>query len=99
MASTVQCYYEEKRERWLSDDELCRLCVVLDSHPNERAANAIRLQLLTGAQLGEVLGSRKEDFDLARGVWTKPAHETKQKRTEHFPLSARRWCLLRRLSR
>jgi len=33
---------------------------VLDEHPNTRAANAIRLQLLTGARLGEVLGSRKE---------------------------------------
>jgi integrase len=37
---------------------------------------------------GEVLWSRKRDFDLQRGVWTKPAHQTKQKRTEHLPLSA-----------
>jgi hypothetical protein len=43
---------------------------------------------LTGARLGEVLTSRKEDFDLQRGVWTKPSHQTKQKRTEHLPLSA-----------
>ena len=26
-------------------------------------------------------------FDLGRGVWRKPAHQTKQKRTEHLPLS------------
>lgn len=61
---------------------------MLDEHPNGRAANAIRLQLLTGARLGEVLGSHKKDFDLERGVWSKPAHQTKQKRTEHLPLSA-----------
>jgi integrase len=51
--------------------ELRRLCNVLDEQPNTRAANAVRLQLLTGARLGEVLSSRKEDFDLQRGVWTK----------------------------
>jgi integrase len=59
-----------------------------------RATNAIRLQLLTGARLGEVLGSRKEDFDLERGVWTKPSHQTKQKRTEHLPLSAQAMALI-----
>jgi integrase len=87
-AKGVQRYAEEKRDRWLSDDELYRLCAALDGHPNGRAAHAIRLQLLTGARLGEVLGSRKKDFDLERGVWTKPVHQTKQKRTEHLPLSA-----------
>jgi integrase len=87
-AKGIQRYYEEKRDRWLSDNELLRLCSVLDEHPNARAANAIRLQLLTGARLGEVLAARKEDVDLDRGVWTKPSHQTKQKRTEHLPLSA-----------
>jgi integrase len=87
-AKSVERYQEQKRERWLSDEELRRLCAVLDEHPNTRAANAVRLQLLTGARLGEVLTSRKEDFDLRRGIWTKPSHQTKQKRTEHLPLSA-----------
>ena len=85
---SVERYQEQKRERWLSDEELRRLCAVLDEHHNKRAANAVRLQLLTGARLGEVLTSRKEDFDLHRGIWTKPSHQTKQKRTEHLPLSA-----------
>ena len=40
------------------------------------------------AQMGEILGAKKADFDLQRGVWRKPSHETKQKRTEHLPLSA-----------
>ena len=87
-AKSVERYQEQKRERWLSDEELRHLCAVLDEHPNTRAANAVRLQLLTGARLGEVLTSRKEDFDLHRGIWTKPSHQTKQKRTEHLPLSA-----------
>jgi integrase len=87
-AKGIERYEEQKRDRWLSDDELRRLCTVLDEHPNTRAANAVRLQLLTGARPGEVLISRKEDFDLQPGVWTKPSHQTKQKRTEHLPLSA-----------
>jgi integrase len=84
----IKRYDEEKRDRWLCDDELKQLCEVLDAHPNQRAANAVRLQLLTGARMGEVLGAKKIDFDLERGVWRKPSHQTKQKRTEHLPLSA-----------
>jgi integrase len=70
----IQRFDEEKRDRWLSDTELRRLCAVLESHPNQRAANAVRLQLLTGARLGEVLKARCKDFDLERGVW--PAFDT-----------------------
>src|SRR5215208_2779439 len=77
-----------RSDRWLGDKELQRRFDVLDAHPNQRAANAIRLQLLTGARMGEVLGAKKVDFDLQRGVWRKPSHQTKQKRTEHLPLSA-----------
>lgn len=93
-AKGVERYEEHKRDRWLSDDELRQLSAVLDEHPNTRAANAVRLQLLTGARLGEVLTSRKEDFDLRRGVWIKPAHRTKQKRTEHLPLSTQALSLI-----
>jgi integrase len=83
----IERFQEERRERWLSDHELGQLLSVLIDHPNQRAANAVRLQLLTGARLGEVLKARWSDFDLDRGVWTKPSHHTKQKRTEHIPLS------------
>lgn len=83
----VEKFYEEKRYRWLSDDELKKLTTALDSHPNQIAANAIRLQLLTGARIGEVLTAKWTDFDFERRVWVKPSHHTKQKRTEHLPLS------------
>ena len=86
-ATGVCRYQEEKRHRWLSNDELKRLIQALDQHSNQSAANAIRLQLLTGARIGEVLNAEWQDFDLKRGVWVKPSHHTKQKRTEHLPLS------------
>jgi integrase len=93
----IERYDEQKRDRWLSDSELKRLCSVLDQHPNQRAANVVRLQLLTGARLGEVLKSRKMDFDLERGVWRKPSHHTKQKRTEHLPLSVQAIALVTKI--
>jgi hypothetical protein len=37
----IKRYEEEKRDRWLQDDELQRLSDVLDAHPNQRAASAI----------------------------------------------------------
>jgi integrase len=63
----IRRYDEQKRHRWLQDEELQRLVRVLDEHPNQRAANAVRLQLLTGARMGEVLSARRADFDLNRG--------------------------------
>lgn len=87
-AKGIEKFGEAKRHRWLSDSELARLTKALDDHPNQIAASAIRLQLLTGARIGEVLTARWDDFDLERGVWTKPSHHTKQKRTEHLPLSS-----------
>lgn len=90
----IERYHEERRERWLSDEELRRLLGALSDHPNQRAANAVRFQLLTGARIGEVLASRWSDVDMERGVWIKPSHHTKQKRTEHLPLSAPALALL-----
>lgn len=57
-ARGIEKFSEEKRDRWLSDDELQRLLVALSTHPNQVAANAIRLQLLTGARIGEVLTAK-----------------------------------------
>ena len=93
-AKGIERYHEERRERWLSDDELGRLVGALLTHPNQRAANAVRFQLLTGARIGEVLSACWSDVDLARGVWIKPSLHTKQKRTEHLPLSAPALALL-----
>lgn len=78
---------EEKRERWLNEEELANLLKVLSTHSNQRAANAVRLLVLTGSRRSEVLGATWEQFDLDRGVWTKPSHQTKQNKTEHVPLN------------
>ena len=81
-------YLEDKRERWLSTEELRRLLKALEGHPDQLSANAIRLLTLTGARKTEVLAATWDHFDLERAVWTKPSHHTKQKRPEHVPLGS-----------
>ncbi len=90
-------YQEQKRTRWLSNEEMQSLCAVLDCYHNKSVANAIRLLLLTGSRRNEVLRATWDQFDLAKGVWTKPAHTTKQKRMEHLPLSSQVVALLKEM--
>lgn len=85
--SGIKKYQEQKRTRWLQEDEMKRLLNVLDDYHNETVSNIIRLLLLTGARKHEVLEATWDQFDLEKGVWTKMAHTTKQKKMEHAPLS------------
>ena len=83
----IERYQEEKRDRWLDREELNRLWKVLDRHPNHLTSYVFKLLILTGARKGEVLNSTWDQFDLGQGLWTKPSHLTKQKKTERLPLS------------
>jgi integrase len=87
-AKGIERFQEHKRDRWLNTDELAALSAALENHKDKRVANAIRLLLLTGARRSEVLKATWDQFDFERNVWTKPSHHTKQKKTEHVPLSA-----------
>lgn len=91
----VPRFHEDRRERWLSVVEVRRLMEALDSYAGQNAANALRLLLLTGARESEVLTAEWSQFDLDRGIWTKPSHHTKQKKIEHVPLSHFAIALLR----
>src|SRR5271165_4700340 len=118
-ATGVQKFREEKRERWLSEEELERVAAAMDGYPDKRAAlaevsekqrlfvrseaqravNAIRLNMVTGARKSEVLLATWDQFDLDRGVWTKPSHNTKEKRIEHVPLNDQAIAFLKSLPR
>ena len=87
-AKGIERNAEKKRNRYLVGEELRRLTEALAAYPNQDAANAIRILLLTGARRGEVFGARWDQFDLEEGVWTKPSSHTKQKREHRVPLSA-----------
>jgi integrase len=69
----VERYAETKRRRFLSDEELARLGATLDAAEREglelpAVVAALRLLVLTGARMGEVLSLRWEQVDRARGV-------------------------------
>jgi integrase len=94
-ARGVPRFHEDRREKWLTVQELQRFMTALDAYPDQSAANALRLLMLTGARESEVLKANWTQFDLERGIWTKPSHHTKQNRIEHVPLSASALNLLR----
>jgi integrase len=91
----VQKYQEQKRNRWLNEEELEKLWSVLETYHSQGVARAIWLLVLTGSRCNEVLKASWDQFDLDKGVWTKPSHNTKQKRMEHLPLSSQAIDLLK----
>lgn len=72
-AKGIERNVEQERRRYLSGEELQRLTAALATHRSQPAANAIRLLLLTGARSSEVLSAAWDQFDLERGIWTKPS--------------------------
>lgn len=88
---------EEKRQRYLSPEELSRLSAALEAHHEPVSADAIRMLMLTGARKSEVLGATWEMFDLDAGVWTKPSAHTKQRKEHRVPVSANAVTLLKRI--
>jgi integrase len=97
-AKGIKKFKENKRERWLTVEELQKFREALDKYKNQSAANVVRLLILTGSRASEVLKARWEEFDLQRGLWTKPSHHTKQNKVEHVPLSAPALNLLESMS-
>lgn len=105
----IKPHYEVKRKTWLNEEQMKALDDALTDYatigfsdngkfpvpPNPNAANALRLMILTGARMGEVLKSEWSEFDLERGFWTKPSHHTKQKEEVNVPLNSAAWELLK----
>jgi integrase len=83
----IERHTEDPRKRYLTGAELDRLSKALAEHDDQDAADIFRLLLLTGARRGEILAARRANFDLQRGMWTKPGATTKRKTTHVVPLS------------
>lgn len=86
-ASGVRRNPEQPRNRYLTKNEIAALVIALNQHAEPMSANAIKLLMLTGARLGEVLGATWAMFDLDNGIWTKPSAHTKQRRLHRIPLN------------
>ncbi len=87
-------FHEEKRDRWLNDQEVSRLLSALHSYHDQRAARAILLLVLTGARKSEVLKAEWSQFDLEHGLWIKPSHHVKQNKTHRVQLNGSALSLL-----
>jgi integrase len=94
----IERYQEEKRDRWLDQEELDRLWKVLDQYPKHITAYFLKFLILTGARSGETERSTWSDFDLEKGVWTKPSHLTKKK-MQHLPISEKAVTLLQEIKK
>lgn len=90
---------ENPRERYLSEEEMQSLHMALLNDEDQRQSNVVKLLLLTGARLGEVLKAEWEQFNLDKGTWTKPSSHTKQRRLHHVPLSSAAIDLLQEIQR
>jgi integrase len=96
-ASGVHRNPEEKRQRYLTPEELNRLCGALDRHRERSSAAALKFLILTGARMGEALNATWDQFDLGAGIWIKPSAHTKQRREHRVPLSQAAMTLLQEL--
>jgi integrase len=80
------------RERVLSHDELATIWLATtDDRPFH---HIVRLLLLTGQRREEVAGMAWREVDLTTGLWTLPAHRSKNRRPHLIPLSAPALALL-----
>ena len=83
----VKRYKENKRERYLTQQEIARLNTALTKAENEALATpytitAIRMLLLTGARVGEILTLRWDYLHLADSYIRLPDSKTGKKRSE-----------------
>ncbi|OJW54585.1 MAG: hypothetical protein BGO67_10590 [Alphaproteobacteria bacterium 41-28] len=83
----IRRYHEEKRDRWLQEEELNRFWETLELYSTRPPALALRILIYTGARKNELLKATWDQFDLEKGSWTKPSHSTKKKKLHHIPLS------------
>jgi integrase len=83
-ATGIHMFREEKRDRFLSPDELKRVLVALDAERDWRWKAYFKLSLLLGPRKSELLCARWSDVDLETRTWRMPT--TKAGRSHLLPL-------------
>jgi integrase len=96
-ARGIDKFREQKRDRWVTPEELPRLAAAIAQDANLYIRAAVWLYLLTGVRKTELLKTRWEDVDFERCALRLP--ETKAGRTHYVPLSPPAVAVLRALPR
>lgn len=96
-ARGIDKFREQKRDRWVTPEELPRLAAAIMQDPNLYVRAAIWLYLLTGVRKMELLKARWDDVDFGRSELR--LGETKAGRIHYVPLSPPTLALLRALPR
>ncbi len=79
---------EEARDRALSESEIRAFWTGLDNAPMTAGIMlALRLALVTGQRIGEVIGASPAEIDLDKAEWVIPAERCKNGREHLVPLS------------
>lgn len=85
-AHGLKKFPEDRRERFLTEDELPRFFKALDQEPSTDFQDFFRLCLFTGARRGNVQSMRWPDLDLRDATWTVPSAAFKTKKTHTIVL-------------
>lgn len=96
-AKGIEHYREEKRDRWVTPEELPKLAEAIDQEQNPYARAAVWMYLLTGARKSELLKARWDDLNVERRELRLP--ETKAGRIHYVPLSEPAMTLLANIPR
>lgn len=87
-AAGVPLFNEDNKvERYLSDEELQRLLVVLRTDENRMVCMIALFLLSTGARLNEALTAKWGQIDRVQRVWRISAEHSKSKRMRSVPLN------------
>jgi integrase len=95
-AEGIKRHPEDERQTWLDETKMARLDRAITEYGQD-AGELIRLLLLSGARRGEWMRAMKADLDLEHGIWTKPAHSVKERRTESVNLNRPTLAVLKRV--
>jgi integrase len=90
---------ENQRHIFLDAAEIAAAHTALAGDNNRTAALALRLALLTGCRIGEVLTLAPTQIDPRRKLWIKPAAHTKQKKLHIVPLQPEALAIAQELMR
>lgn len=94
----IEKFPEDERSTYLGQNEVLRLLDACDRYEDQQAANVIRLLLVTGARLREVLHATWDQFNFDKALWVKPSSHTKTKIVHEVCLADGAVAILRNMS-